>query len=215
VEIKRLPIGTQVRLYVERPGMVIGRKGKSIQRLTDELEKKFKLENPQIEAVEIKNPELNGPIMAKRTAFSLERGINIRRLGYLTLRRIMNAGARGAEIKISGKVAGERSRDYRFYAGYLSKAGEPSEKLVSKGYATAHTKPGTVGVQVKVMPPGVSMPDEIRFRPKEGEVEEGEPSETGQPEIMSKEGESKSPPEGGQEVPVKPKEVEQVGDTQA
>ena len=64
VDVRRVPTGTRVTLYVDRPGMVIGRKGRSIKLLTEELEKRFGLENPQIEVVEIPKPELSGPIMA-------------------------------------------------------------------------------------------------------------------------------------------------------
>lgn len=163
VEIRRVPTGTQITLYVERPGMVIGRKGKSIKQLTEELEKHYGLENPQIEVAEIQKPELYGPIMAKRIAFALERGISVRRVGHAMLRRIMEAGARGVEIVISGKIAGERKRRERFYQGYLSKAGEPAEKLVSVGYAAANLKPGVVGVKVRIMPPDAKLPDEIKL----------------------------------------------------
>jgi small subunit ribosomal protein S3 len=76
----------------------------------------------------------------------------------------MEAGARGVEIIISGRIAGERSRSERFYKGYLSKAGEPAEKLVSHGYAAAKLKPGIAGVKVNIMPPDVPLPDEIKVK---------------------------------------------------
>jgi small subunit ribosomal protein S3 len=52
----------------------------------------------------------------------------------------------------------------------LSKAGEPAEKLVSYGYAVATLKPGTVGVEVRIMPPEVPLPDEFKVAEKEAEV---------------------------------------------
>ncbi|HID60750.1 MAG TPA: 30S ribosomal protein S3 [Hadesarchaea archaeon] len=164
VDVKRVPTGTRVALYVDRPGMVIGRKGRSIKLLTEELEKKFGLENPQIEVIEIPRSELSGPIMAKRIAFALERGLSARRIGHIMTRRIMEAGARGVEVTISGRIAGERSRSERFYKGYISKAGEPAEKLVSRGYAEAKLKPGIAGVKVDIMPPDAPLPDEIKVK---------------------------------------------------
>lgn len=192
VDIRRIPTGTSVALHVERPGIVIGRKGKSIKQLTDDLEKKFGLENPQIEVVEIPKPELSGPIMAKRIAFALERGISARRVGRMMIRRIMEAGARGVEITISGRIAGERSRRERFYAGYLSKAGEPAEKIVSHGYAVAKLKPGIAGVKAKIMPPDVPIPGEIwrEAKPAEGVAVAGEPvKQPEKPEEIKPEGE--------------------------
>ncbi len=167
VELRRTPTGTRVTLYVERPGLVIGRKGRSIQQLTDELGQKFSIERPQIEVLEIDVPELNAPVMAKHVAFSLSRGRYFRRVGYGTLRRIMQAGARGAEIVISGKLRGEHARVERFYDGYLKKAGEPALKLVSAGYAVAKLKAGVLGVKVRIMPPDVKLPDEIGLAKKE------------------------------------------------
>lgn len=192
-EIGRIPGGTRVALYVERPGMVIGKKGRSIKDLTDELAKRFGLENPQIEVVEIEKPELNAQIMARRIAFALERGVKVRRVGYTFLRRIMNAGARGAEIVIKGRIAGERSRAERFFQGYLSKAGEPAAKLVSQGYAYANLKPGVAGIKVLIMPPGPT-PDEIR----RSEAETGERAPEGPSEVgASPKGEGSGNPQAG------------------
>ncbi len=169
--IRRIPTGTRVALYVERPGMVIGRKGKNIKHLTDELAQRFGMENPQVEVVELTKPELCGQVIAKRIAFALERGISVRRVGYTALRRIMNAGARGAEITISGRIARERSRSQRFYQGYLSKAGEPAEKLVSYGYAVAILKAGAVGIKVSIMPPDVLLPNGLKLKMEEKPAE--------------------------------------------
>lgn len=177
VDVRRIPTGTRVALYVERPGIVIGRKGRSIKQLTEDLEQKFGLENPQVEVVEIPKPELSSPIMAKRVAFAIERGIRVRRVCRSMIRRIMAAGARGVEIVVSGRIAGERSRRERFYEGYLSKAGEPAETIVSKGFAVAKLKPGVAGVKVRIMPPDVPLPDEIKIEA------ETKPAEAPQPKL--------------------------------
>lgn len=174
VDIKRILTGTRVTIYVERPGMVIGRKGKSIKQLTDDLEQKFGLEKPQVEVVEIPKPQLSGPIMAKHIAFTLERGLGVRRVGQSMVRTIIGAGARGVEIIISGRIAGERSRSSRFYEGYLSKAGEPVKSLVSHGQAVAKLKAGIVGVKVNIMPPDVALPGEIKLAKPEAEVPKAE-----------------------------------------
>jgi len=228
VEIKRVPMGTRIALYVERPGIVIGRKGRSIKDLTDVLEKEYGIEHPQVEVVEIKTPELSAPVMAKRLAFMLERGINFRRAGHIILRRIMHAGARGAEIVISGKISGERHRSDRFYDGYLKKAGEPALKLVSYGFAVAKLKPGVLGVKVRIMPPGVRLPDEIKFKeekaePKPAEAKPAEPAPLAEevteeiaaeaPEEKPEEAAVKEPEEaGGQELA---EGEEKSGDTQS
>ncbi len=196
VDVRRIPTGTRVALYVERPGMVIGRKGRSIKQLTDDLEQKFGLENPQVEVVEIPKPELSGPIMAKRVAFSIERGIRIRRVGHGMIRRIMGAGARGVEIIISGRIAGERSRSMRFYEGYISKAGEPAKKLVSYGFAVAKLKPGVAGVKVRIMLPDIPLPDEIKIEPEAKPAEVPQPQPTGEEKPLPEKGEESGDIEG-------------------
>jgi len=199
VDVRRVPMGTRVALHVERPGIVIGRKGRSIKDLTETLEKEYDIENPQVEVVEIKTPELNAKVMAKRLAFMLERGISSRRAGYIMLRRIMRAGARGVEIVISGKISGERHRSQRFYDGYLKKAGEPALNLVSYGFAEAKLKPGMVGVKIRIMPSGVRLPDEIRFLEEEEKKVEAKPAEEAQPTADVQE---KKPEEEVEEKPV-------------
>ncbi len=164
LEIQRTPLGTRIVLEVERPGMVIGRKGAKIKELTDRLQQDFGVENPTIEVKESDNPYLNAQIMAQKLAMALERGWHFRRAGHSTLRRIMEAGAKGAQIIIAGKLTGDRARTEKFMAGTIKYNGKPVE-LVRFGYATAKTKPGIIGVTVKIMPPDAKLPDEINIIP--------------------------------------------------
>ncbi len=176
MEIQRTPLGTRIILEVERPGLVIGRKGSKIKELTDVLQSRFGVENPMIEVKESENPYLNAQIMAEKLASALERGWHFRRAGHSTLRRIMENGAKGAQIIISGKLTGDRSRTEKFTKGTVKYCGHTAE-MVRVGYATAKTKPGIIGVTVKIMPPEIKLPDEINIlgpKPKEEEKEEKE-----------------------------------------
>src|SRR2546428_8947762 len=110
LDIQRTPMGTRVTLIAERPGLVIGRKGSAIKALTDAVERQFSFDNPQIEVQEVTNPSLNAQIMAEKLANALERGWHFRRAGHSTVRRIMEAGAKGCPIVISGKLTGQRHR---------------------------------------------------------------------------------------------------------
>ncbi|MBN1785833.1 MAG: 30S ribosomal protein S3, partial [Candidatus Methanofastidiosa archaeon] len=161
VEIKRSPLGTRVIVQVETPGIVIGRKGRSIRKLTTDLETAFGLEKPQVEVENLPKPEFNANVMANMLAADLEKGLHFRRAAYFLLRKIMNSGAKGVEIIISGKLTGERSRSVRFYQGYIKKSGNPALENVSTGYATAKRKLGAIGIRVKIMPENIVLPDEI------------------------------------------------------
>jgi small subunit ribosomal protein S3 len=143
--------------------MIIGKSGKTIRRVTRELDANFKLDNPQLDVQEIEVPELNAQIMAQRLANALERGWYFRKAGQSTLQRVMDAGALGCEIILAGKLTGPRSRTEKFLAGYIKHCGKPAEELVMKGYAVAKRKLGIIGVKVLLVPPGVRLPDDIRI----------------------------------------------------
>ena len=167
IDIQRTPLGTRVIIKAQRPGLVIGRKGTSIRNLTNMLRKEFNLDNPQLEVHELEVPELNPYVMARIIASSIERGVQFRKAAYTALRRIMDAGARGVEITISGKLTGERAKAVKFIAGYLKHSGEPAFKYVREASAQALPKPGVIGVKVRIMPPGIVLPDDIEVLEEE------------------------------------------------
>ena len=178
ISIQRTPLGTHVRIAAERPGLVIGRKGSDIQRLTEELERKFGYENLQVEAGEVTRFALNPLIMAAKVANALERGWNYRRAGNSMLQRIMDAGARGCQITIAGKLTGLRHRTEKFLSGHIKFCGEPALELMDIGIAQAKLKPGTIGVKVAIMKPDAVLPAEITVvKPVEAVVETPEDKE--------------------------------------
>lgn len=177
LSIQRTPLGTHVRISAERPGLVIGRKGSDIQQLTDDLERKFGYENLQVEAGEVSNFALNPLIMSAKVANALERGWNYRRAGNSMLQRIMDAGARGCQITIAGKLTGLRHRTEKFVSGHIKFCGETALELMDVGIAQAKLKPGTIGVKVAIMKPDARLPDEIKVAEPEVPVTEAEEAE--------------------------------------
>ena len=163
VTISKTPLGTHMVIYAMRPGLVIGRGGDTIKELASILEEKFKVSNPQISVSEIEIPELNAYVVASRIAAALQRGIHFRRAGFWALNQVMDAGALGAEIVISGKLRTERARFEKFRAGYLARCGEPSLKYTRKAEVHVQLKPGIFGVRVKIMPPDAVFPDKIQI----------------------------------------------------
>jgi small subunit ribosomal protein S3 len=161
MEVAKTPMGTQIQLKAEKPGMVIGKGGKNIRKITSELESRFKLDDPQIDVQEVDEPDLNAQIVADRLANALERGWYFRKAGHTTIDRIMDSGALGAEIVLSGKVTGNRSRVEKFNRGYIKHNGEPAEEIVDRGTGVAVMKLGTIGVQVRVIPPNAQLPDDF------------------------------------------------------
>ncbi len=198
VTYQQTPLGEKIMIYASRPGLVVGRGGSNIQELTRKLKQNFELENPQVEIEEVEEPDLDPNIIAERIANNLERfgPTRFKGIGYRALNDVMDAGARGVEIIISGRIPGSMARNWRFYAGYLKKCGETSMSGVKSGFHLAVIKAGSVGCKVRIMPPDARLPDDIEI--KEPGVEETD--EEAKPEEESDEaGTDEEPDEGTDE----------------
>jgi len=173
-KLVRTPLGEKIVIFASRPGLVVGRKGENIKKLTATLKKKFGLENPQIEISEVEQPLLDAQIVAERIASTLERfgTQKFKAIGHKTMSDVMNAGALGIEIIISGKVPSARAKSWRFYSGYLKKSGSIALTGMRNANASAQLKSGTVGVKVKILPPDVKLPDDIELKQEEVLAEE-------------------------------------------
>lgn len=170
MSIQRTPIGTRINILVERPGMVIGKGGSKIKELTENIQNKFNVDNPQIEIQEAgASAPLNAQIMAEKLAEALERGWHFRRAGHSTVRRIINAGAKGCQIIIAGKLTGSRHRTEKFTEGHVKYCGDIVKEIMDEGFATAKLKAGVLGVKVRIMKPDAKLPDEIKFKTREKE----------------------------------------------
>jgi len=162
-KLVRTPLGEKIVICASRPGLVVGKDGGTITKLTRDLKEKFNLENPQIELVEVENPHLDANIVAEMIANSLEQfgTSRFKGIAHKALTNVMNAGALGIEIHIGGKVPSARAKSWRFTKGYIKKCGDAALMGVQHAYARAQLKTGTVGVQVRIMPPTIKLPDDI------------------------------------------------------
>lgn len=165
VSFEKNPVGERITIYTSTPGLVIGREGSNIKKLTIALKKEFNFENPQIKIGEVKEAYLSAPIVAKMIANDLARfgSQKFKLSGFKSLTRIMDCGAMGCEIKISGKLPSSRAKSWRFHKGYLKKTGYVSDFLVDKGVESVTLKTGVVGIKVQIMLPGTPLPDKIVF----------------------------------------------------
>ena len=170
MNIQRTPMGTRINILVERPGMVIGKGGNKIKELTESIKENFKVDNPQIEIEEAGNKaSINAQIMAEKLAEALERGWHFRRAGHSTVRRIMDAGAKGCQVIIAGKLTGARHRTEKFTEGHVKYCGETARQVMNTGYAVAKLKAGILGVKVRIMRPDAKLPDEIKIHVSEAD----------------------------------------------
>jgi small subunit ribosomal protein S3 len=165
IKLKKIPLGEKIIILASRPSIIVGSKGGNIRKLTIQLKEKFNLENPQIEIEEVKNVNLDANIVAEKIVSYLERfgSARFKGVGYKTLVSVMDAGALGVEILISGKIPSTRARRWRFYQGYLKKSGDVSFSQVLKAKKEAILKSGVIGVQVSIMPGNTVLPDSVEI----------------------------------------------------
>ncbi len=192
IEIQHTPVVTRIVLYTTTPGLIIGSGGERIKEMAEIIKDKYKIDNPQIDVQKIEEADLDSTIVAQSIANQIEGGVNYKRLGNYYLDRIIQAGATGCEIIITGKLSGERSRRERFYAGYLKKCGEPARREVMKGFALANPKLGNIGITVKIM---TTRPDNIMSIK---EPQNPEPAKAGQKE-KTKDGNTQDEEDKGNE----------------
>ncbi|MFT4868512.1 MAG: small subunit ribosomal protein S3 [Colwellia polaris] len=215
-ELVRTPTSTKIVVHAQRPGLVIGRGGSRIKELTTDLEEEFDFENPQIEVNEIENADSDAEIVAKSIASWLEKGGHAKRVGYTYIRRMKEAGVIGAEIEITGKLSGNRGRTEKFSFGYVKRCGNTSKDNVEKAYQLARTKPGAIGVKVRIMKElpefmhrNVDVNEEILHQAEGAEADEAE-----KPEIIDqiiKEAEDMTSAELERAIEELPEEVETGG----
>ncbi|MFH1915886.1 MAG: 30S ribosomal protein S3 [Nanoarchaeota archaeon] len=179
VRLVRTPLGEKIVIAAARPGLVVGRAGANIAKLTKEVKERFGLENPQIEIEEVQDPMLDATIVAESIASALERfgSSRFKGIGHKSMTEVMNSGALGVEILISGKIPSSRAKTWRFYQGYLKKSGDIAVNKIKKAEIQAKLKSGIIGIRVKIMPPDIILPDRIRIKEEQETVEKETPAD--------------------------------------
>ncbi|MBI3587625.1 30S ribosomal protein S3 [Candidatus Micrarchaeota archaeon] len=205
VTVAKTPIATRITIEVQRPGIVVGKGGESITRVSRELKVRFGIENPQIEVVEVPVPSLDAKLVAERIGRQIELRGNVKQALRIALREIMDAGAVGAEIRVAGKIVGKggKAKALTVRQGYLKKSGD-TIKLVREGRYTAYPKAGAIGVSVKILPPGTKFDDKpsllkLRALGKEMEAKKAAETALAQPSEAAVEANEEGAAQGGAE----------------
>jgi len=192
VEVVKTPIATRIIIKVTRPGLAIGKKGKTIRILTKEVEDVYGFENPQIEVQEVKQPELDAKACVDRITALMERGYSWRSVVYRVMEDAIASGAQGIEILLKGVLTGKgnRKRKERIAKGYMKKAGEQAY-LVDYAKGVAVPKQGAIGVKVRIIKPEVIFPDKRDIKELIKGKEEKKDEKIKQQEEQKKETEEK------------------------
>lgn len=104
-------------------------------------------------ADEVLSRGLSAQIQAESLKYKLLAGLAVRRACSAVLRFVMEAGAKGAEVSVSGKVRGQRAKSQKFSDGYMIKTGFAREQYVTSAVRHVMMKQGILGVKVSIMLP--------------------------------------------------------------
>ncbi|WP_416336367.1 30S ribosomal protein S3 [Chlamydia psittaci] len=144
--VRRMSGKIEVTIQTARPGLVIGKKGAEVDLLKEEL-RKLTGKEVWVEIAEIKRPELNAKLVADNIAKQIERRVSFRRAMKKAMQSVMDAGAVGVKIQVSGRLAGaEIARSEWYKNGRV-----PLHTLradIDYATASAATTYGIIGVKV-------------------------------------------------------------------
>lgn len=151
IEIERSIGDLKVAIFTGRPGVIIGRAGKGLQILRDKLTKivkgKFKLD-----VIEIKKSDLDAQIVSDNIGIQISKRLPYRRAVKQSIGKVMDAGAKGIKICISGRLGGaEIARREKFNEGSVPLS--TLRKNISFGVTHAKTTFGVIGVKVWINTP--------------------------------------------------------------
>jgi len=135
-----------ITLKTARPGLVIGPKGAEVDKLREEIEDMIKRKVAPVKVIEVKNPDLNGQLVAEAIAEQLKKRASFRRVLKMRMESTMQAGAKGIKIQVSGRLGGaEIARTEKATTGSVPLTTLQAD--ISYGYAIAYTTYGTIGIK--------------------------------------------------------------------
>jgi ribosomal protein uS3 len=153
--VRATPIRTEVIIRATRTQSVLGEKGRRIRELTSVVQKRFKFPEGGVElyAERVANKGLCAQAQAESLKYKLIGGLAVRRACYGVLRFVMESGAKGAEVIVSGKLRGQRAKSMKFVDGYMIKTGHAAEMYTDAAVRHVLMRQGILGINVAIMLP--------------------------------------------------------------
>merc|ERR1712195_254292 len=179
VEVRQTPARHEIIIRATRTQNVLGEKGRRIRELTAVVQKRFGFIPGSVElyAEKVLHRGLCAVAQAESLKIKLLGGLAVRRACYGVLRYVMESGAQGVEVIVSGKIRAQRAKAMKFADGYMIKAGMPVRHFVDSATRHVMLRQGVIGIKVAIMlphdPQGKAgpkkpMPDKVEvYEPKE------------------------------------------------
>jgi len=155
VEVRKNPKRTEIVIRATRTQNVLGEKNRRIRELTSLVQKRFNFPEGKLElyAERVQNRAMCAIAQAESLRYKLLGGLAVRRACYGVLRYIMENGAKGCEIIVTGKLRGQRAKAMKFKDGYMIKSGEAARQYVDSAIRHIKLKQGVLGIKVAIMLP--------------------------------------------------------------
>jgi small subunit ribosomal protein S3e len=155
VEVRVTPMRTEIIIRATRTQNVLGEKGRRIRELTSLVQKRFNFPEGNVElyAERVQNRAMCAIAQAESLRYKLLEGLAVRRACYGVLRYIMENGAKGVEIIISGKLRAQRAKAMKFKDGYMLKSGDAINHYIDSATRHIKLKQGVLGIRVQIMLP--------------------------------------------------------------
>merc|ERR1711917_142235 len=155
VEVRVTPTRTEIIIMATRTQNVLGEKGRRIKELTSAVQKRFNFPEGSVElyAEKVATRGLCAIARAESLRYKLIGGLAVRRACYGVLRFIMESGAKGCEVVVSGKLRGQRAKAMKFVDGLMIHSGNPAEEYVDTAVRHVLLRQGVLGIKVKIMLP--------------------------------------------------------------
>merc|ERR1712170_266962 len=155
VEVRVTPTRTEIIIMATRTQNVLGEKGRRIRELTSVVQKRFNFPEGTVElyAEKVATRGLCAIAQAESLRYKLIGNLAVRRACHGVLRFIMESGAKGAEVTVSGKLRGQRAKSQKFADGYMIKTGHAFEEYVDTAVRHVLMRQGVLGVKVAIMLP--------------------------------------------------------------
>ncbi|KAH9801914.1 KH type-2 domain-containing protein [Citrus sinensis] len=153
VEVRVTPMRTEIIIRATRTQNVLGEKGRRIRELTSVVQKRFKFPENSVElyAEKVNNRGLCAIAQAESLRYKLLGGLAVRRACYGVLRFIMESGAKGCEVIVSGKLRAQRAKSMKFKDGYMVSSGQPVNEYIDSAVRHVLLRQGVLGIKVKIM----------------------------------------------------------------
>ncbi|KAF5829881.1 40S ribosomal protein S3 [Dunaliella salina] len=182
VDVRVTPLRTEIIIKATRTQNVLGEKGRRIRELTSVVQKRFKFppESVELYAEKVADRGLCAVAQAESLRYKLLGGLAVRRACYGVLRYVMESGAKGCEVIVSGKLRAARAKAMKFKDGYMVSSGEPTRTYIDSAVRHVLLRQGVLGIKVRIMRdfdpfgkkgPKEPLPDVVKvLEPKEDEI---------------------------------------------